>query len=224
MFSLYLIDPELVDYARARNVLTPGERDRADRFVFAADRREWICYRASARRILGHLLGISPDRVDLMIGEAGKPYVEDSGLEFNLTHSGGLAALLVSTVGPVGVDMEPLRRGQELLECEASFCHPDEIRMLASDRETRATELIRLWTAKEALLKASGCGLGFPPTELIIEKDRGFSELAGLERLHLIRPIIPRLAGYCLAAAVPQGQDRITWFELGRGTDLSELS
>ena len=213
--SLYLIDPQLIDYRRARSVLTSVECERADRFVFAADRREWVCYRASGRRILGNLTGPPPDRIDWMTSKAGKPHIKDSAFEFNLTHSGGLAALLVSIVGPVGVDMEPVQRGCELLECAATFCHPDEIRELAQDRETRALELIRLWTAKEALLKAQGCGLGFSPTELLIEKDQGLSKLAGLERFHLMRPVVPRLAGYCFAAAVPLGEDSIHVIESG---------
>jgi len=220
LLSLYLIDSELVDYERARGVLTSAERDRADRFVFAADRREWTCYRASARRILGHHLGLPPNRVAWMTTDAGKPFVDYPKLDFNLSHSGGLAALLISTFGPVGVDVEPLQRGHDLLECAASFCHPNEIRNLAQDDDMRAMELIRLWTAKEALLKANGSGLGFPPTELIIKNDRGHAELAGLERFHLIRPPVPGLAGYCLAAAVPLGVDRIKVVEFDHEADF----
>jgi phosphopantetheinyl transferase len=220
LLSLYLIDPELVDYGRARGVLTPAECDRADRFVFDADRREWTCFRASAKRILGHHLGIPPHRVAWLTTDAGKPFVDDPKLEFNLTHSGGMAALLISTVGSVGVDLEPSQRGHDLLECAASFCHPDEIHTLAQDSETRAIELIRLWTAKEALLKGHGSGLAFPPTELIIENGQGLAELAGLERFHLIRPSVPRLAGYCFAAAVPLCVDRIKVVEFDHEADL----
>jgi len=152
-----------------------------------------------------------------MAGESGKPYVKGSGLDFNLTHSGGLAALLVSTVGSVGIDMEPLQRGYDLLECAASFCHPDEINQLPLDRETRAMELIQLWTAKEALLKAHGSGLGFPPTGLIIKNGRGYAQLPGLHCFRLIHPTVSRLIDYCLAAAVPPCEGTIEVVEYDHG-------
>lgn len=197
--TLHLITPEWEAEEPPENWLDREELERAGRFVFARDAARWRIYRAKAKRLLAGG-GAVPTWQQ---GPAGKPWVAVPELEFNLSHSDRLAALLVSRAGPVGVDLEPLDRAHELLDCEDSFCHPAELGALPAAADARSRELLQLWTAKEAFLKAIGTGLGFPPTRLRIEGSRVVEGPVECRAFHLVRPALPARLGHCLAAVVP---------------------
>ena len=200
---LHLIEPDTVDVTVADAILSTEEWERAARFVFDPDRIRWTAIRVAARRILASHLNTEPASIDWKTGEGGKPHIPSGELEFNLSHSGELAGLAVSTAGPVGIDLEPVSRATELPECEESFCHPGELRNLPKEPSLRALALLELWTAKEALLKAHGTGLSFPPTSLRIEGKRGIADLPGLDQFHILRPLRRARPDFSIAVAVP---------------------
>ena len=163
--SIHVVHTGGISPERVTACLTHEERARAARFKFEKDATQWAGCRAALREILGRALGLPPSGVPLVLSEAGKPELAPShhGLYFNLSHCDGLALVATCNEGPVGIDLEPLERAPELLECEATFCHPDEIRGLPADADARSRQLLRIWTAKEAILKAIGTGLTHPP-------------------------------------------------------------
>lgn len=148
--------------------LTDEELARAQRFHFPNDAAAWMRCRAAMREILAKNLGIPVRNVPLIYSEFGKPMLAPpyDFLHFNLSHCPELALLATSHHGPLGIDLEPVTRAADLLGCEDSFCHPTEISCLADEKIFRSLELLRIWTAKEALLKALGTGLSFPPEKL----------------------------------------------------------
>jgi phosphopantetheinyl transferase len=91
---------------------------------------------------------------DPTLGADLGPTPEDLGLSLAVSHTRGLAAVAVSTVGPVGIDVEPL--GRDDLPPPASWLTPEE--RAEHDRlppQDQRALLLRLWVAKEAALKAS---------------------------------------------------------------------
>ncbi|MES2439183.1 MAG: 4'-phosphopantetheinyl transferase superfamily protein [Verrucomicrobiota bacterium] len=106
----------------------------------------------------------------MILEEFGKPILAPPHhwLHFNLSHCNDLAAIAICAYGPVGIDLESMNRAEGLLECETSFCHPEEIADLPGEASARAFQLLRIWTAKEAVLKALGTGLSHPPEEVRI--------------------------------------------------------
>lgn len=189
-----------------RAILTRAELDRADRFHFVTDRLRWIGWRAGMRKILGHYLGMSPAAVPLVTDESGKPRLAapHGGWHFNLSHATTHAALVIARAGPVGVDLEEIARSNSLDESITEICHPAEIEALPADEPTRSHALLHLWTTKEALLKALGTGLTFPPRNLHIHGARATADFPapGLDGLHLIFPPPPQ--GHLLAVALPR--------------------
>jgi 4'-phosphopantetheinyl transferase len=204
---VHAIDLNRTAPATARALLSAAERARADRFHRAGDAAHWMVCRASLRQVLGRLLGQPPDTVMLEESPAGKPLLAGAatGLHFNLSHCAGLAAIVVCRHGPVGIDVEPVARASDLLECVDAFCHPREIAALPAGGAGRAAALLEIWTAKEALLKALGTGLAFPPHELWLEGGRGRCQVPppGLAALRVLRPGRAQVPGHCLAVAVP---------------------
>jgi 4'-phosphopantetheinyl transferase len=211
---LHLIDPASRNGVMDSS-LSQEELARARRFVFPEDASRWTCYRSALREILGAALGIDPRQVPLIEGPGGKPALAPpyTHLEFNLSHSDDLAAVIVSERGPVGIDLEPWSRAPSLIECAEVFCHPDELAQLPSDPEARATRLLETWTAKEALLKALGSGLSYPPRQLKVDGNRGSADtpLEGLSDLHLIIPIHPEFSDHRIAVAVSSKIQSVEW-------------
>jgi 4'-phosphopantetheinyl transferase len=68
---------------------------------------------------------------------------------------------------PVGVDLEMIRGGFPVLEVAESFFTSAETAVLAKTRSPERERLfLRLWSAKEALMKATGAGVALPPDQI----------------------------------------------------------
>jgi 4'-phosphopantetheinyl transferase len=96
----------------------------------------------------------------------GKPGLSpDLGgrLEFNLSHSDGLAVIAIASDSAVGVDLECIRAKSDLAEIARRFYSAAEAEQLnALPGHVRAEAFTRCWTMKEACLKACGGGLAIP--------------------------------------------------------------
>lgn len=211
------------------SVLSPSERERADSFRFRADALRWMSFRSSMRAILGTYLQILPAEVPIRISGSGKPLLDGphQGLHFSLSHTNDLAILALSTAGPVGVDLEPMDRAPDLLECETSFCHPLEIAGLPDEISARQDRLLQLWTMKEAVLKAVGTGFLVPPESVHIEaRGSSFHRGVAMQSQHLFDPqkirIIdcPGLSGYRIALS--SVEDDWEFVNSGASTDTSD--
>jgi 4'-phosphopantetheinyl transferase len=87
---------------------------------------------------------------------------DSAPLSFNLTHTRGLVACVVSRNAEVGIDAETLDRRTDPLELAERFFSPLEVVTLAHCRESVHVRFLEIWTLKEAYLKALGEGLSTP--------------------------------------------------------------
>ena len=150
--------------AVALETLSEGERARAARFHFAADRDRFVASHAALRGILASYLGVEASSLVFGEGAQGKPFLDapahGRSLRFSLSHSGDLALVAVSLGREVGVDVERVRPRADLAAFVARYFSPRERQALArisSDDRLRA--FYEIWTLKEAYLKACGDGL-----------------------------------------------------------------
>lgn len=148
-----------------QEILSQDERARAARFIMTRDRNRFVAARAAMRKILGWLLCADPARLVFAYGEHGKPRlaapVGGRFLHFNLAHSDALAVCVVSAGDNVGVDVERVRTVREAEAIAAQFFPAREFaewRSLPTEQQEGA--FFECWTRQEALLKASGSGLG----------------------------------------------------------------
>jgi 4'-phosphopantetheinyl transferase len=154
--SLEIDEPEI---ERLRTILASDELRRAERFRVAAAARRFVGARAALRMILGSATGVEPAEVKFHLGKRGKPYLPGGGPFFNASDSGDYVVVALSSA-EVGVDIEVLRTLRRNNRLARRVCTDHEIEMLAqAPEEERGALLLRLWTCKEAALKAVGVGL-----------------------------------------------------------------
>jgi 4'-phosphopantetheinyl transferase len=150
-------------------MLDPGERVRADRFAFAADRRDFVAAHGLLKEMLGRWLGLAPSQLRMLADAPGaKPRVTAPGcvgLDVNISHCRGLVACVGGFGCCVGIDAEPLDAGTFDGEIGPSlatelFSREEICWLRCRPPLTTGASLLRLWTLKEALAKADGGGLG----------------------------------------------------------------
>ncbi|HEV2393476.1 MAG TPA: 4'-phosphopantetheinyl transferase superfamily protein [Verrucomicrobiae bacterium] len=145
--------------------MSDDEIQRAGRFHFEQHRNRFIAGRGLLRAVLARYLCAAPKQIKFAYGTNGKPCLAKStggdNLEFNLAHSEDVALLAVTRTFPVGIDVERIRPMPDAAELVARFFSPREsaiFRGLPSEEQSSA--FFSLWTRKEALLKATGEGIG----------------------------------------------------------------
>ncbi len=161
--DLGTLDPTLA--ARYAAMLNPEEQARWQRFIYAHDRQRFLLTRALVRTVLAQYLDVAdPASLAFITNAHGKPALAGaSNINFNLSHTKGLVALAVTSAHQIGVDVEAVNRRVEMLELAARYFSASENQQLLelSGAEQRE-RFFRLWTLKEAYVKARGLGLRIP--------------------------------------------------------------
>ncbi|HEV3003332.1 MAG TPA: 4'-phosphopantetheinyl transferase superfamily protein, partial [Pirellulales bacterium] len=151
----------------ASRVLSPDELRRAERLQFEKDRLAFAIGRSALRTILGRLIGEEPGRLSFEYGPSGKPALatprQVRALEFNVSHSHGLALVAVSWSRCLGVDVEQVRELDGYAEIVGRFFSAREREAFAGIADqTKREAFFRGWVRKEAVLKAKGAGMSLP--------------------------------------------------------------
>lgn len=154
-------------------LLLAEERVRADRFRVASARHQHVIGRAMARVLLsaGHC---QTHEVGFRVLDHGKPIMESPAhacRSFNIAHTRGL--VLCGLGAPqqwLGVDVEWMDRRTDP-ELARRYFAPEEIRQLdaTSNQDDHRELFLRLWTLKEAFIKAIGTGMYTPLDQFAFE-------------------------------------------------------
>ncbi len=159
--------------AHAFTWLDEEERDRWRRYRYDRPRREFALCRAALRSILCSRLGCENERLSFGAFEHGKPFglVDGSAapVSFNVTHSGKHGLIAFAPQGRLGVDVEERGDRIDLDGVSELVFGPDEQAGFASVNECEKRHLFfKLWTLKEALIKALGTGFSLDPSRFDI--------------------------------------------------------
>lgn len=164
-----LLDGSQVPAEAGEDFLSPAEQRKLSGFRFPKRREDWLLGRRAAKALL---LGLpeygrySPEEIEVLNTPAGVPYIRLPGVvaspdRISISHSNHFAFCLLASGAQVnmGADLEKIEpRAQALVE---DFFTPAEREWVgfyrAGDRDLAVT---LVWSAKEAMLKALGIGLG----------------------------------------------------------------
>jgi 4'-phosphopantetheinyl transferase len=162
-------------------LLDPAERGRRDHYMFEADRARFAVGAALLRVVAGRMTGVAPQQVavdrrcDACGQPHGKPSLGAGGPHVSVSHSGDFVAVAACKEAPVGVDVEHVARRTDYQALASHVLSPSE-----APAATDEAAFLRYWVRKEALVKATGDGLG-----------------AGLRRVTVTAPgEAPRLLAY----------------------------
>ncbi|HEU4707451.1 MAG TPA: 4'-phosphopantetheinyl transferase superfamily protein [Solirubrobacterales bacterium] len=141
--------------------LAEDERERAAAIVDERSRRRWVAARWALRRALARYRDEAAAEIELDLDERGKPRLQGGeGLEFNLSHSNGLALVAVAEGREVGLDVELIDAGRDLIALAERALEPDDAAAVrAASGSERPAVFYAAWTRHEARLKCLGTGL-----------------------------------------------------------------
>ncbi len=176
---VWLVVPEAIQdrttLEACRSVLSESELAQYRRFHFAEDRHRYLVSHALVRKVLSEYLDIPPVEWMFYRTGHGRPEIANPGipsLRFNLTHTAGLAACVVTLSDQCGIDAEQIsarRNPVGVARRMFSEAEYEQLRQLAG-REHLEYFFAR-WTLREAYVKARGIGISFPTRKLHFDID-----------------------------------------------------
>mgnify|MGYP001818641182 CR=1 FL=1 len=159
---------------RCEKLLNSGELANADRFRRVTTRNQHIVGRAMARRLLGDER-VAPHSIEFSAGQYGKPHVlhpKEANQPFNIAHTDGLVLFGIADQEAelVGVDVECTDRRTSTELAERYFSKPEIEFLRTQPMERQKYFFLRIWTLKEAFIKAIGTGLHTPLADFAFER------------------------------------------------------
>ncbi|TKC09405.1 4'-phosphopantetheinyl transferase family protein [Pedobacter frigoris] len=141
------------------SLLSPDEIARANRYFQQKDRERFRISRGMQRIILGKYLNLPACSLQFKLDNHKKPFLlnDTSEIYYNLSHAADVILLVISTA-PIGVDVEYINPDFPYQEVIKDHFTQEEISHI---NEMNSSErFFKLWTRKEAFLKATGQGIG----------------------------------------------------------------
>ncbi|SIT19296.1 phosphopantetheine--protein transferase domain-containing protein [Thalassolituus maritimus] len=150
--------------ARYSHYLNAEQKKRAAEYRVAKARMCHVSSRALLNAAFRQFLSCDVNQLELEWVRNQKPHIVTPGYDhwqFNVSHANGLSAMILTENLQVGIDVESIDRKAQPLEIAKSFFHLGEYVMLQQCETTQAQQhyFFKIWTFKEAYLKALGVGL-----------------------------------------------------------------
>jgi 4'-phosphopantetheinyl transferase len=176
LWCAFLDDVTDTELSAYRELTSAEELLRCDRFLVAEAQRRYLVSRALVRTALSEYANVAPAAWTFAANPHGKPSIlEPAGteLQFNVSHTAGLAVCAVTRGAELGVDAELVDQDFAALSVARLSFTPEEAALLdAAAPEERMRRFFQLWTLKEAFIKGVGRGLNLPMKEFSIRMDR----------------------------------------------------
>jgi len=200
--------------------LSDDENKRLERLKFVESQENFIISRGVLRCILALTLEQEPSDVEIGITPKGKPYLPDSDIYFNLSHSEGLMIVGLSRQSEIGIDLQkvyPIPNHQTIIK--NFFSVKEGIYLKSLPQDTFLEQFFIIWTAKEAYLKGIGEGFQYPSNSFSILPETHQSSFLTLESNYhnsnkskwIIHSLEPE-TGYRAATAIADVVEQISPF------------
>ncbi|WP_130836514.1 4'-phosphopantetheinyl transferase family protein [Lachnoclostridium sp. Marseille-P6806] len=189
------------------SLLPAYRRERLRRIKNPADRARSLVGGLMLRRYAGIL-----EDSDLRFSPQGKPSASRGSVFFSLSHSGSLVLAGVSSSCEIGVDIETPRALKK--DIRRMICSAREQEWLRSraDCGSEADAFFSLWTAKEAVMKATGLGFSMGASSAdVLPVENGIHRIPVPDARGIRTPELFSLfwlrAGNAFLAAAARGED-----------------
>ena len=154
--------------------LSPEEVHRIHRFRRTADKWSFVVGRALTRLLLHKHAEIT--HAKLVVPPRGKPLLERSGdeqIDLSISHEGDWIAAAVAFGCRIGIDVSTADHFQDWQQFAKSYLQSaEQLHVSSLNTSDQPEEACRLWTAKEAIVKATGHGFSVDPKSVGLETKR----------------------------------------------------
>ncbi|MEO9875646.1 MAG: 4'-phosphopantetheinyl transferase superfamily protein [Anderseniella sp.] len=175
-----------VAYAQPRDVLhrlgtdalDQVEQARAARMSNKTRHEHFVAGRALLRHLLSTATAntVQPTEWQFVNGAHGKPVVKPGlpQLHFSISHADGLVAVAISPAGQLGIDLELVTGARDSSPTVDQLTDREQAWLHQHGEAERWPAFLKLWTAKEAVSKATGlgCGVDFRNIEVDVQAGR----------------------------------------------------
>ncbi|MBC6903984.1 4-phosphopantetheinyl transferase [Saccharophagus sp. K07] len=165
---IWLVDPTTITdpslLAHYHQLMTADEHTKWERYRFDKDKHQHLVTRALIRHTLSlYQPSVAPADWRFEKNQHGKPSIVnplEKPLFFNLSHTQKLATIAVTHSALVGVDVERIKTVDQVRGlAERCFTEEENAYIFRGDADAVLWRFFKLWTLKEAYLKALGCGM-----------------------------------------------------------------
>ncbi len=137
------------------SIISDEQKKKVNRFIYDNDKRRCLMGLA----LTGFVYSELPGRLKIKVNDYGKPYIENSDICYNISHSGRYVIIAYGNSN-VGADIEKIGKCHNEI---ASFCFSEEeYAMLNQYEDDKKIYFYKLWTLKESYIKYDGRGLYLP--------------------------------------------------------------
>ncbi len=172
-----LLDDSPERASRFRLHLSDDERDRADRCRTPHPQYQFVITRSILRILLSRYLEIPSTQVHFKVQPQGKLILvrpSSIPIQFNVSHTRGMALIALTLQHAVGVDVERIDRAIQDRDIAERFFSTRESEYLATlPPPERQYQFFSYWTCKEAYLKMEGKGIaeGLAHCEMMFDSE-----------------------------------------------------
>jgi 4'-phosphopantetheinyl transferase len=141
--------------------LSKREQKRAQQFRFPDKRIQFVTTRARLRQCLALAIDTQETEIQIETGASGKPVLcGATDIQFNVSHTHGLALIAITRGQSIGIDVERLRDSTNHLRlAENYFSAAERTAIISLPKESLVAPFFACWTRKEAVVKAIGTGV-----------------------------------------------------------------
>lgn len=160
------VTPEATRWATDHSgVLDPEEAVRWKRYHRQESQDLFLVAHVTTRFVLSQYGSTAPNGWAFGRSEHGRPFVLDgpADLGFNISHTDGMAVVLIHGEHDAGVDVESPWRSTDIMSVSKRvFTDAERSALLELPAEQQAARFYQLWTLKESFIKAKGKGFAMP--------------------------------------------------------------
>ena len=135
-------------------ILSENEKCKANNFKNKNQARASVLARGALRILIGAYENYAPEKLNFSKTEDGKPFLLNSKINFNISHSSDWIILAFCKDHAIGVDLEEIRDIDYLRISNRYFNHDEQNYLINSEDPKRL--FFDLWSRKEAIIKAKG--------------------------------------------------------------------
>jgi len=159
-----------------QSLLSPDEKERYRRFHFDRDRHHYLVAHVLLRKALSAYVDVDPSTWQFSQNQHGRPEISAPDivplLRFNLTHTNGLVACVITLEVDCGIDVEQLSvRGNPMAIAEKMFAASEQLTLKRLDGQAFLDRFFTYWTLREAYCKALGVGIAFSKKDYCFVED-----------------------------------------------------